>query len=264
MTHTARTYNVSVNHRRRILYTTSGHPARWNDKTLVLFDDFAGGIHSGKLLDDVEFELWELDDEGNEVAVKYRGCWLMVDNGYLKWSTTVPPFKNSLSRREIRWSEWIESLRKDVECTFGILKGRWRILKAGVRVHGVEVTDKIFKTCCALHNWLLDVDGLDEQWEQGVPSEWEGELGWDDEELGWDDEEDVRRLCRMQLLASIPQQNFASTIIPKSDVAPIVKLGNKPLNVPPVIIQCIIMTAFDVSGTLHLINFEVVNCPIDT
>jgi hypothetical protein len=31
-------------------------------------------------------------------------------------------------------------------------------------------TDMIWKTCCALHNWLLEVDGLDEQWDQGVQS----------------------------------------------------------------------------------------------
>ena len=60
---------------------------------------------------------------------------------------------------------------------FGILKGRWRILKTGIRLHGVEACDKIWGTCCALHNWLLEVDGLDDRWEQGVPSTWEGELG---------------------------------------------------------------------------------------
>ena len=32
-THTARAYNITVNHRRQILATTTGHPARWNDKT---------------------------------------------------------------------------------------------------------------------------------------------------------------------------------------------------------------------------------------
>lgn len=36
------------------------------------------------------------------------------------------------SRMEIRFSAWLESLRKDVECTFGILKGQWRVLKTGV------------------------------------------------------------------------------------------------------------------------------------
>ena len=33
-TATARTYNIVCNHRRRILSTTEGHPARWNDKVL--------------------------------------------------------------------------------------------------------------------------------------------------------------------------------------------------------------------------------------
>ena len=34
---TCRSYNLTCNHRRQILHTTSGHPARWNDKTIVLF-----------------------------------------------------------------------------------------------------------------------------------------------------------------------------------------------------------------------------------
>jgi hypothetical protein len=177
MSHTARTYNVTVNHRRRILCTTDGHPATWNDKTLVLFDEFVRGIHDGKILENLEFELFELNEKGEAVAAKYQGCWLLVDNGYLNWSTTIPPMKISFDRRECRWAEWIESMRKDVECTFGILKGRWRILKAGIRVHGALAADAIWKTCCALHNWLLEVDGLDAEWERGVLSVWEGELG---------------------------------------------------------------------------------------
>jgi hypothetical protein len=86
--------------------------------------------------------------------------------------------KVTQDQREIRWSKWIESLRKDVECTFGILKGRWRILKTGVRCHGVEACDKIWMTCCALHNWLLEIDGLDEQW----GSEYEGDMGLHDQD----------------------------------------------------------------------------------
>jgi hypothetical protein len=37
--------------------------------------------------------------------------------------------------------------------------------------------DAIWKTCCALHNWLLEVDGPDKEWEHGVPSVREGKLG---------------------------------------------------------------------------------------
>ena len=60
-------------------------------------------------------------------------------------------------------------MRKDVECTFGILKGRWRILKVGVSLYGnkrgLDTVDNTWKTCCALHNMLLEEDGLD--WSMG-------------------------------------------------------------------------------------------------
>ena len=95
-----------------------------------------------------------------------------MDNGYLNWGNTIAPKKQTIFRNDARWSEWLESMRKDVECTFGILKGRWRILKAGIRLHGVNAADNVWLTCCALHNWLLDIDGL------SLP--WDGELGLHD------------------------------------------------------------------------------------
>ena len=173
-----RTYNITVNHRRRILGTTRGHPGSWNDKTLVLFDTFIKGIKRGDILDDYEFELMERRGD-TVVPVKYRGVWIVVDNGYHAWSITVPPFTNTNYQDEIRWSEWVESMRKDVECTFGILKGRWRVLKTGVRLQSTESVDKIWCTCCAFHNMLLEIDGLDEPWDGiKVPTSiWDGEAG---------------------------------------------------------------------------------------
>ena len=123
--------------------------------------------------DQYEFELYDFDSNGNHIKMKYCGCWLLVDNGYLNWSVTVPPMKSSLLRREIRFSEWLESMRKDVECAFGILKGRWKCLKYGIRLQGHKTADQLWLTCCALHNMLLKVDGLSKKWDKGVPSDWE-------------------------------------------------------------------------------------------
>ena len=124
MPFTARSFNISVNHRRQILAIAPGCPSRWNDKTI---------------------------------------------------ST---PMKDSLYQCDIR----LESMRKDVECTLGILKGRWRILKCGIRLQAIQDVDKVWKTCCALHNFLLNVDGLNEVWEGGIQcTEYEGELGLHDE-----------------------------------------------------------------------------------
>jgi hypothetical protein len=53
MSHTARTYNTTANHCRQILATTSGHPTRWNDKTLALFDNFMTDLKDGIIIDDI-------------------------------------------------------------------------------------------------------------------------------------------------------------------------------------------------------------------
>ena len=64
-------------------------------------------------------------------------------------------------------------MRKDVECTFGIMKGRFCILRYGLRLSSIKKCDDIWKTCCALHNRLLFVDGLHENWLVGDESIWE-------------------------------------------------------------------------------------------
>jgi hypothetical protein len=88
------------------------------------------GINQGSHLGDVGFELYDTGAEGSIISICYHSRWLMVDNEYLLWSILpIPPYKNAADRSSICWSEWLESLRKDVECTFGILKGHWRILK---------------------------------------------------------------------------------------------------------------------------------------
>ena len=55
------------------------------------------------------------------------------------------------------FSSNIESVQKDVECTFGIIKTRWRILDNGLAYGDIGNCEKIFLACCCLHNFLLDV-----------------------------------------------------------------------------------------------------------
>lgn len=179
----SRTYNVTVNHRRKVLSSTKGHPARWNDKTLQLHDQLLQKLIERRILDDNTFTLCERMPSGDIVEANYRGAWLVVDNGYLHWPVTIPPFKGDEYRKETRWSQWLESMRKDVECAFGIIKGRFRILKTGIRLHGVETCDRIWLTCLALHNMLLEIDGLNDRWESLSVQEqsiWNGELGQHD------------------------------------------------------------------------------------
>ena len=174
--HPARSYNICVNHRRQMLHSTEGHPSRWNDKTLAWFDAMLAGIHNDRILKDVKFFFYCWDGLPGESTVRkqhYVGAWGLVDNGHHRWACTQAPAKVNSLIVEQRLSDWIESFRKDVECVFGILKGRFRILKTGMRLQGAVACDRIWLTCCALHNMLLEVDGLHENWDQGFPSDWE-------------------------------------------------------------------------------------------
>ena len=147
---------------------------------MVHMDSFVTGIRNGSILENVNFELLAYNKAGRIKKLQFSGAYLIVDNGYLDWSCTVPPLGVSKNIDKIRWLKWLKSIRKDVECTLGILKRRLRIIKSGVQLHGVDAVDSGWFTCCALHNWLLELDGLNDEWVGGVwknVSEWEGDLG---------------------------------------------------------------------------------------
>ena len=46
---------------------------------------------------------------------------------------------------EVVFSEWLESVRKDVECAFGILKIRFRFLRGFVVYHDANTIENAFK-----------------------------------------------------------------------------------------------------------------------
>jgi hypothetical protein len=52
------------------------------------------------------------------------------------------------------------------------------MLKSVIHLHGTNAIDYIWYTCCALHNMLLEVDGLDQPWDRvtALTSSWECQL----------------------------------------------------------------------------------------
>jgi hypothetical protein len=91
--------------------------------------------------------------------------YFICDNGDLRWPTSICPYDRAdSSTLEGHFSTNLEAVWKDVECTFGILKKRWRILNNGLEYRDIRVCEKIFVVCCCLHNFLLD-----QQIERGSP-----------------------------------------------------------------------------------------------
>ena len=129
--------------------------------TIVLYDDLIRGVHEGELFDEYEFTLLDYDPSSNIFEAKYQGVCFMVDNGYLVWSTAIPPMKHAATYKCICFSKWLESNWKYVECTFGIHKSRFFILRYGNRIRIIERCDQTWKTCYALHNMLLFINYLE-------------------------------------------------------------------------------------------------------
>lgn len=167
-------FSVTCTHSRKIISCSRGFPGHTNDKTISNFDEFIQKIKKGEIYGECEFKV--LNEHGMEDTIK--GLYLICDNGYHKWRCLIPPSKLCFDEATATFSRHLESVRKDIECCFGILKGRFRILKIPILFQSHEIVENIFKTCCVLHNMILTHDGFDSRWEAGV--EWDKEAGHHD------------------------------------------------------------------------------------
>ena len=154
-------YEMTVSHSKKFQATTTGHYGTTSDKTIVKFDGFVQQVRLQRKYTNAEFDL----QVGPKEWITEKGVYLLVDGGYHKWRIMQCPIKHTTEVDKIRWSEFAESIRKDVECSFGILKKRFQLLKIGINWHKkTDIDDAVF-SCVTIHNMLHEFDGYDERWE---------------------------------------------------------------------------------------------------
>ena len=136
----SRAYDVSVNHRRQIIFSTNEHPVSWNDKTLWTFDQVMGDISSDNLLAGVKCTLYDQKTAGEIIKVQYSGAWQLVDNSYLTWFTVIPQMKRPITTDDNRFSWWPDSMRKDTPYAFGIGKHQFQVLRFPIPL---QITDVV-------------------------------------------------------------------------------------------------------------------------
>jgi hypothetical protein len=100
-----------------------------------------------------------------------RSAYLICDNSYHHWPILIFPYADAdCTSLEGYFSTNLESIWKDVECTFGILKKCWRILNDELYYRDINTCDKIFVTCCCLNNFLIDLmEQMNVRVGRGVP-----------------------------------------------------------------------------------------------
>lgn len=156
-------FQVIVNHMRKIFHVsryfygsaTDISMAYWDPVTRCFLEGNLGAL--SKELEENVFKTVDL----NLLVTNWKGCYLITDQGYLKRSIFVDTSTYSYAKNHVMWGEWLESVRKDVECTIGILKSRFRFLKNAVKFHSPDTIEHAMRTCAAVHNILLKYDELD-------------------------------------------------------------------------------------------------------
>ena len=152
-------FQVAVDNKRKILNVAGAFHGTMHDALIARCDPFFQSVMNGAY-DHIKYKVYTMENEERRQK-EYRGVWLLVDGGYQKNKPQLQyPTRFTYGNSTFdQWSQWLESIRKDVECTFGILKKRFRILTSGIRVRKEACVTAIFETCCALHNQLLEYDG---------------------------------------------------------------------------------------------------------
>mmetsp|Transcript_11662 Transcript_11662/g.48862 ORF Transcript_11662/g.48862 Transcript_11662/m.48862 type:complete len:334 (-) Transcript_11662:939-1940(-) len=156
-------FNVTVDYDGKPIFVSDLATGTTNDKLLVNnHDDFVGTVtRVNPVFTEYLFKLSTKDG-----TVLTKGAYLGVDNGYHHERRFVAPSKHErCGTWAYTWSKWLESLRKKVECFFGRLKRKYRILSQGINMRQlgrktmqrsdgtvVEVgsVEDIFKVCCCL------------------------------------------------------------------------------------------------------------------
>jgi len=162
-------YNVVVSHTREVLSVSNGFYSTISDKISVKYDEFIQLLKENEIGENVSYTiLLPTDVEGEYEELDLSSFYVIADGGYLDIPQIIRGFEASGEKVKYKFSDWIASVRKDVECFFGILKMRFRFLKNPITLQNKVDLDNAFVTCCIINNMILRHDGLNTLWEDGV------------------------------------------------------------------------------------------------
>ena len=135
---------------KRFLDVAAGFPGSMHDSRVLRNSTLYRGINNNELL------------AGPTVRVGGREIKpiLLGDSAYPLSTWLLKPYPEATNDPlEINFNKELSSARVSVECAYGILKGRWRILQKRLDSN-IAFISQIIIACCVLHNFCIDAGDL--------------------------------------------------------------------------------------------------------
>ncbi|XP_068098572.1 uncharacterized protein [Hyperolius riggenbachi] len=104
-----------------------------------------------------------------------------------------PYSSKNLDERKSYFNYRLSMCRQKVECSFGILTNKWRVLHTAINLK-VDTAVAVVKATCILHNFILKSEGLSAEDEQGPSSQPLTGISWSG---GRDTNEAIRNRDKM-------------------------------------------------------------------
>ncbi|KAG7356908.1 plant transposon protein [Nitzschia inconspicua] len=82
--------------------------------------------------------------------------YYLVDGIYPDWAIFVSTYTNSPNPKERSFAEEQEKVRKDIECSFGVLVQRFHVLQRPLRQWFLDEIKDVLYCCIILHNMITE------------------------------------------------------------------------------------------------------------
>ena len=114
-------FEVVCSHTKRILHVSKWLAVTTSDKTIAKIDPAMSSIKE-KYENCTWKTLWTSENDF-EKEKTHKGYYCICYSGHHLWEILIPPHEHQIEVSDMmNWSHNVESVRKDIECVFGIFK----------------------------------------------------------------------------------------------------------------------------------------------
>jgi len=128
-------------------------------------------LREGKYFPDTTYKLLRKPTAAETAAEDYfheedvKLLYTVCDGGFHTWRCMQAPVKMPVTVEESFFSSLLESVRKDIECAFGITKRRFQLLGRPIPYQKRTAVKNVVQAACIFHNRILRYDGLTKLWD---------------------------------------------------------------------------------------------------